>query len=74
MMSRSETPRPLGALQILLLAIPCVAVLAVPWFNRLEPALMGIPFFYWWQLVWVPLSGVFLAIVYRMAVRPDSGD
>ncbi|MDE2094931.1 MAG: DUF3311 domain-containing protein [Burkholderiales bacterium] len=66
--------RKLGPLQIILLAIPCVAVLVVPWFNTLEPALFGIPFFYWWQLVWVPLSGVFIAIVYKMVVPSGSGE
>lgn len=66
--------RKLGPLQIVLLAIPCIAVLAVPWFNTLDPALLGIPFFYWWQLAWVPLSGVFIAIVYKMVVPPGSGD
>jgi hypothetical protein len=74
MASPSESVRPLGPLQVLLLAIPCVAVLAVPWFNRHEPTLFGLPFFYWWQLLWVPLSGVFIAIVYRMVVRPGGGD
>jgi len=66
--------RKLGPWQMLLLAVPCVAVLAVPWYNTLEPRLFGIPFFYWWQLLWVPLSGVFLAIVYKMVVPADSGD
>lgn len=66
--------RKLGPLQIILLAIPCVAVLVVPWFNTLEPALFGIPFFYWWQLVWVPLSGVFIGIVYKMVVPSGSGE
>ena len=60
--------RPLGWLQVLLLAIPCVAVLIVPFFNRVEPELWGIPFFYWWQMLWVPLSGVFVALVYRTLV------
>ena len=66
--------RKLGPVQLILLAIPCVAVLAVPWFNTQDPALFGIPFFYWWQLAWVPLSGVFIAIVYKMVVPPGSGD
>ncbi len=58
--------RPLGWLQVLLLAVPCVAVLIVPFFNRVEPELWGIPFFYWWQLLWVPLSGAFIGVVYKM--------
>ena len=62
------TVRPLGWLQVVLLAIPCVAVLVVPFFNRVEPELWGIPFFYWWQMLWVPLSGVFVALAYRTAV------
>ena len=66
--------RPLGWLQVLLLAVPCVAVLVVPFFNRVEPQLWGIPFFYWWQLLWVPLSGVFIALVYRMVVVKRRGD
>ena len=43
-------------------------VLVVPFFNRVEPQLWGIPFFYWWQMLWVPLSGVFVALVYRKVV------
>ena len=66
--------RPLGWLQILLLAIPCVAVLVVPFFNRIEPQLWGIPFFYWWQMLWVPLSGGFIALVYRSVVSKDGKD
>jgi uncharacterized protein DUF3311 len=63
----TTTPRArkLGPLQLVLLAIPCIAVLAVPVYNRLEPTLFGMPFFYWWLLMWVPLSGVFIGIVYK---------
>jgi hypothetical protein len=35
-----------------------------PLYNRIEPSLMGIPFFYWFQLLWVIVSAVFTAIVY----------
>lgn len=73
-MKPNLNPRKLGLLQVILLAIPCIAVLAVPYYNTLEPSLFGIPFFYWWQLVWVPLSSVFIAIVYKMVVPPGSGD
>ena len=69
-----DAVRKLGPVQLMLLAIPCIAVLVVPWFNTLEPTLFGIPFFYWWQLAWVPLSGAFIAIVYKMVVPSGSGD
>lgn len=69
-----STPRKLGPLQVILLAIPCIAVLVAPFYNAVDPGLFGIPFFYWWQLLWVPLSGVFIAIVYKMVVPSGSGD
>jgi len=47
-----------------LLVIPCVAVLWVPSYNQAEPSLYGVPFFYWYQLLWVPLSALVTAIVY----------
>lgn len=64
----------LRLLQILLLMVPCIAVLVVPWFNRVDPRLFGIPFFYWWQLLWVPLSGVFIGIVRRMDAGSQTVD
>ncbi len=35
-----------------------------PLYNRAEPTVIGIPFFYWFQLLWVLVSAVFTAIVY----------
>ena len=55
-----------------LLLVPCVAVVWVPSFNRIEPAWFGIPFFYWYQLLWIPLSAVVIAVVY-VATR-ERGD
>jgi hypothetical protein len=48
----------------LLLIIPVVATLWVPFYNQALPALDGIPFFYWYQLVWVPLTAAVVYIVY----------
>ena len=50
----------------LLLLIPFVAVLWVPFYNSVQPAWFGIPFFYWYQLLWVILGAVIIAIVYRL--------
>ena len=49
----------------LLLLVPLVAVLVPPFYNRVTPRLGGLPFFYWYQLLWVPLSVIFTYIVYR---------
>lgn len=49
-----------------LLLIPVVAMLWVSSYNRIEPALAGFPFFYWYQLMWVLLSAVIIGIVHAM--------
>jgi hypothetical protein len=48
---------------LLLLFIPLL-VLYVPFYNRLEPALFGFPFFYWFQLGWIFVSMIITAVVY----------
>jgi hypothetical protein len=46
-----------------LLLIPIITCL-LPWtFNRRMPALGGIPFFYWYQLLLTPLASVFAWLV-----------
>jgi hypothetical protein len=40
------------------------AVLWPPFYNRAEPALIGMPFFYWYQLLWVIVGAVLTAIVH----------
>jgi hypothetical protein len=46
----------------LILLIPFVAMISVPSYNRIEPSLGHIPFFYWYQLAWI-LIGAFLVLV-----------
>jgi hypothetical protein len=47
----------------LLLALPFAGTL-LPWiYNRPDPALFGIPFFYWYQLAWIVVTAALLAIV-----------
>ncbi len=48
----------------LLLLLPFICVLWVSSYNSLEPMLGGVPFFYWYQLLWVLLSAAIIAFVY----------
>jgi hypothetical protein len=48
-----------------LLAIPYVALLWLPFYNHRMPSLLGFPFFYWYQLLWVPITSLLLYVVYR---------
>jgi hypothetical protein len=54
------------------LVAPFVALLWVPWYAATEPRLAGTPFFYWYQLAWIPGTAVLMAIAYRLT-RPNSG-
>jgi Protein of unknown function (DUF3311) len=47
----------------LLLIIPMATLLA-PWHARATPALLGVPFFYWYLLAWVPVSAACSGVVY----------
>lgn len=53
----------------LLLLLPFLALLWIPFYNRELPALFGFPFFYWYQLLWVPLTALLIWIVYRANER-----
>ncbi|MDX6552395.1 MAG: hypothetical protein QOH74_883 [Gaiellales bacterium] len=53
----------------LLLALPLIGTLIPSIYNRHDPTLIGIPFFYWYLLLWVPITVVLLAIVSRSAVE-----
>jgi hypothetical protein len=48
-----------------LLLVPLVGVLLPPIYNVQDPELAGIPFFYWYQLLWVPVSAAITFVVYR---------
>ncbi|MGA7371257.1 MAG: DUF3311 domain-containing protein [Methyloceanibacter sp.] len=53
----------------LLLLIPFFAVLWVPFYNRLEPAFAGVPFFYWYQLAWILIGALLVLMVYLIETR-----
>jgi len=40
----------------------------VPFYNRVEPSLFGIPFFYWFQTVWILAAAAATGIAYRLGV------
>ncbi len=49
---------------LILLLIPFIAMLWPPFYNFQQPEFIGIPFFYWFQLLWVIITGIITAIVY----------
>jgi hypothetical protein len=61
--------RPTGRLNVrpinLLLLIPLIGTLPPMFYNSDSPRIGGMPFFYWYQLLWIPVSVAITYIVYR---------
>ena len=50
-----------------LAALPFIGILlGVPFVNRVEPLMLGMPFVLAWIVMWVVLSSIIMAIVYRL--------
>jgi len=58
-----------------LLAASLVGTLWVPFYNHTSPTLGGFPFFYWYQLMWVPIVAIlsFAAYLLSRVTRRGSG-
>jgi Protein of unknown function (DUF3311) len=52
-------------MKYLWLGLPCLIALWAPLYNRLEPDVFGVPFFYWFQLVLVPVSALCIYLADR---------
>ena len=63
-----EKPRRWRIIYLLLLA-PYLALLWVPFYNRATPELFGIPFYYWYQMLWILLGVLATLPVYLYEER-----
>lgn len=52
-----------------LLLLPLLVTLYPPLYNRTDPQLFGIPFFYWYQLAVIPVGVLSTLVVYRATRR-----
>ncbi|HMM21069.1 MAG TPA: DUF3311 domain-containing protein [Selenomonadales bacterium] len=59
MEKKSRIPALLGSIPVFTL------VLAIPFVNRLEPFVWGMPFLLWWIVVNVLLTPLWLGLAYR---------
>jgi hypothetical protein len=62
--------RPTGVIVVVgvLVAIPVVALMWVSSYARETPRLWGIPFFYWYQFLWVFLAAICTYAAYRIVL------
>jgi membrane protein implicated in regulation of membrane protease activity len=67
-----QTParRPTGVVVLVgvLVAIPVVALMWVSSYARETPRLWGVPFFYWYQFLWVFLAAGCTYAAYRLVL------
>jgi len=57
-----------------LLAAALIGTLWVPFYNDLTPVLGGFPFFYWYQLMWVPIVAILAAAAYLLSRLAERGN
>lgn len=67
-MARHREPRR-RKLIFLLLLLPLVATLVPEFYNFTQPSIGGMPFFYWWQLLWIGGVAACTGIVYLVTRR-----
>lgn len=60
----ARRPRKGAGWLLLLFIIPFIALLWPPFYNLAQPELIGIPFFYWFQLAWIIVTALLTLIAY----------
>jgi uncharacterized membrane protein len=58
----------------ILFLVVFVITLTVPFYNRISPTLFGFPFFYWYQIVAVPVSSLLIYAVFRAEDRKETDE
>jgi hypothetical protein len=64
---------PVRVVIALCLLAPLVAMLWVSSYAKVDPAFIGIPFFYWYQMLWVIVSTVLTGAAYKLWQRDQRG-
>jgi hypothetical protein len=59
------------AVLVALLLLPYVGMMWVPSYNRAAPEIAGFPFFYWYQLLWIPFGSLLLLLAYLAQRQVD---
>ncbi|MEG8278084.1 DUF3311 domain-containing protein [Streptomyces sp. AHA2] len=67
--SRGPVVTPVRVVIGLCLVAPFVAMLWVGSYAKTDPAFIGIPFFYWYQMAWVLISTILTMVAYKLWQR-----
>ncbi|MFF3058790.1 DUF3311 domain-containing protein [Streptomyces sp. NPDC057909] len=67
--TKPPTVTPMRVVIALCLIAPFVAMLWVGSYAKVDPAFIGIPFFYWYQMLWVLISTALTMVAYKLWQR-----
>ncbi|MFF0394661.1 DUF3311 domain-containing protein [Streptomyces sp. NPDC005248] len=67
--TKPPTVTPMRVVIALCLVAPFVAMLWVGSYAKVDPAFIGIPFFYWYQMLWVLVSTALTMVAYKLWQR-----
>lgn len=71
----SPRARSRGRWRVVLLLLPAVLVpLLVPLHDRVEPSVLGVPFYAWFQFVLIPCAAVLTVTAFFLAMAADRDD
>jgi len=55
--------------------VPFIGILGfLPFVNRIEPYVLGMPFYMFWMAMWVVLTSIILGIMYKLDSRNREGE
>ncbi|MCL5665555.1 MAG: DUF3311 domain-containing protein [Candidatus Thermoplasmatota archaeon] len=57
----------------ILLIIPFFAYVLLFTYDRVQPELLGVPFFYWYQTIWLLISAILFSIAAILIGRASKG-
>jgi hypothetical protein len=63
---------PLRVVAAVCVVAPFVAMLWIASYNRETPRLLGFPFFYWYQLTWVVITALLMAVALVAVGRDEA--
>ncbi len=67
--SQKDLSRKLVA--FVLLIIPWIAYLWISSYDKAEPTLFGVTYFYWYQTVWLAISSILYVVAALLIYRGD---
>ncbi|MFD7947432.1 DUF3311 domain-containing protein [Streptomyces sp. NPDC059744] len=67
--TKPPTVTPMRVVIALSLIAPFVAMLWVGSYAKVDPTFIGIPFFYWYQMLWVLISTALTMVAYKLWQR-----